>query len=202
MAAQITESVPEPRPERSCRVTAHPQRLVRRCGGVACRDDAVVVDAGERLVGEQPAECVGAEPAGRASSGTPKPAVQMVSALHGTTPSARTTASGRTSLTASPSSTVTPCRDSHLVTDRRPGALNVGARGPLHTSVTLRPYPASSAAVLMPVNPPPTTVTGASPGNSSSTARSRRAGSNSAMGKANSAAPGTDDGTAPVLPTA
>jgi hypothetical protein len=60
----------------------------------------------------------------------------------------------------------------------------------------------SSAAVSIPAGPPPTAVTGASRGNSSSLARSRCADSNSAMGKANSAAPDTDDGIAAMLPTA
>lgn len=54
----------------------------------------------------------------------------------------------------------------------------------------------------MPVKPPPTTTTGAPAGNSSSLARSRSADSNSAMGRANSTAPGTEDGVAAVLPTA
>lgn len=97
-------------------------------------------------------------PLAAASSGTPKPAVQIVSALGSTPPSARTTASCRTPLTDAASSTATPCRDSHVAMYRRPGALNVGARARPHTSVTLRPCPASSAAVSMPVKPPPATV--------------------------------------------
>ena len=64
------------RAERSGGLAAHPQRLARRCRRIAGRDDAVVVDAGQRLVGEQPAERVGAQPAVRgqlrhAESGRP-----------------------------------------------------------------------------------------------------------------------------------
>ena len=97
--------------ERDRRLAAHPQRQVRRGRRIAGGDDARVVDAGQRLVGEQAADarrCV--RPLRAARSGTPKPAVQIVTALGSPRPSASTTASGSTSVTVAPgpSMTVTP----------------------------------------------------------------------------------------------
>jgi hypothetical protein len=62
--------------ERSGGLTAHPEGLAGRCRRIAGRDDAFVIDAGERLVSEEPAERVSAQPAVRgelrnAESGRP-----------------------------------------------------------------------------------------------------------------------------------
>ncbi len=143
-----------------------------------------VVDAGQRLVGEQPAQRVGAQSAGR---GQLRHAEARRPDGHRARSAPRrrrtTTASGATSVTTSASSTVTPCLAQPLG-DRigGPARDSDGASCPPHTSVTLRPCSASSAAVSMPVSPAPTTVTGASGCSSSSLARSRCAYSNSAMG--------------------
>ena len=51
------------RAERDRGLAAHPQRLVGRCGGIPGSDDARIVDAGQRFVGEQPAQRIGAKPA-------------------------------------------------------------------------------------------------------------------------------------------
>ena len=101
-------------------------------------------------------------PLAAASSGTPNPAVQMVTRLGSAEPSASTTEFGRTSATAAVSRTVTPCRFSHLAIDRLPGSDSDGASRPPQTRVTARPCSASSAAVSIPVSPAPTTVTAAS----------------------------------------
>ena len=137
-------------------LAAHPQRQARRRGRVAGGDDAGVVDAGQRLVGEQPAQRVGAQPAAggqlrarriRRSRSSPRWAALR--------PSASTTASGAHlgHRRAGPSSTVDASRASHLATDRRPGSLRDGPSTPPQTSVTVRPCSASSAAVSMPVRP-------------------------------------------------
>ncbi len=90
----------------------------------------------------------------------------MVAALGSTTPSVSTTSSQRTSATATDSSTLTRRRRSRLATERRPRLLSDGPSTGPQTRVTGRPPSASSEAVSIPVNPPPTTVMGAGSGRS------------------------------------
>ena len=99
-----------------------------------------------------------------ARSGTPKPAVQIVTALAIVRPSARITESGRTSVAVEPgpSMMVTPSRFSLLAAARRPRAWRYGPRTPPQTRVTRRPSSANSAATSSPVGPAPITVIGAS----------------------------------------
>ena len=144
-------------------LAAHPQRLARRCGRVAGGHDAGVVDAGQRLVGEQPAERVGAQPAagGQVRHAEPgRPDRHRAGQLATVGEHYRVRAHlghhrGRRARRrrASPAA----WRPS-----ARPGSLRYGPSRPPHTSVTTRPCSASSAAVSMPVGPAPTTVTGAS----------------------------------------
>ncbi len=122
------------------------------------------------------------KPLRAAKSGTPKPAVHTVTALRSSEPSMSRTAPGATASTTAVSRTSTPSLRSHLATERRPAALNDGPSTPPQTNVTRRPCSASSEAVSMPVNPAPTTTTGASGCSSPSACCSRSACSNSAMG--------------------
>ena len=78
-------------------------------------------------------------PLAAARSGTPKPAVQIVTALGRTAPSAKTTASGRTSVTTSVSSTATPQPGQHL--GDRPTA-RLGQRRPQLTAADQRDFAA------------------------------------------------------------
>ena len=144
-----------------------------------------------------------ASPLRVARSGTPNPAVQIVSALASWRPSASCTARRRTSVTFAPgpSMTVTPSLRMRLATALRAGLLRYGPSTPPHTNVTAYPSSPSSAAVSIPVGPAPTTVTGASDGSAATAARRGSAYSNSETGWANSAAPGTVSAPA-LLPTA
>ncbi len=153
-------------------------------------------------VSRRPAESV-VSPLCAASSGTPNPAVQTVTSLGSSRPSARRTASRVTDVTLEPgpSRTVTPSAANRLTAVRRARGWRYGPSTPPQARVTRRPCWASSAAVSMPVGPPPTTVTGAVAGVPLRTDRSFRAASRVATGWANSASPGTR-GAAPTLPTA
>src|SRR5690606_25785970 len=133
------------RPERCGRPAAHRQGRTGGRDGVTGADDAVVVHAGERLVGEE-----AAAPVRRQAPGT-GPA--------GGAPSSRTTGAGRTARTARGSRTSTPSPASWAAMVRRARPPRVGASRPPQTIRTARPAAASSAAVSMPVGPPPTTVT-------------------------------------------
>ena len=62
-------------------LTTHPERQVRRGRRITGRDDALVIDARQRLIGEQAPHGVGGEAAAAARSGTPNPAVQIVTSL-------------------------------------------------------------------------------------------------------------------------
>jgi hypothetical protein len=84
-------------------VRAHPERADRWSGRDGGRDNAIAVDAGQRLVGQRPAERVRRSPLTAARSGTSNPMLQIVSALVRTEPSASTTESARTSSTDSSS---------------------------------------------------------------------------------------------------
>ena len=119
-----------------------------------------------------------------ARSGTPNPAVQMVTVLGSSRPSLSRTASRVTAVTVAsgPSSTVTPSWASRLATERRPRGCRYGPSTSPQTRVTVRPSSASSAAVSMPVGPAPTTVTAAVAGAASTTDRSRCASSRLAIG--------------------
>ena len=127
-----------------------------------------------------------------ARSGTPKPAVQIVTALGSVRPPLSWTASPVTAVTVAPTpcKTVTPSAAIRRATARRPRGCRYGPSTSPHTRVTARPASASSAAVSMPVGPAPTTVTGAVSGVAPSTGRSRCASSREAIGYACSAAPG------------
>jgi hypothetical protein len=137
-----------------------------------------------------------------ARSGTPKPAVQMVTMLGSEWPSRSVTASRVTRVTfaSGPSSTVTPSLASPLAIERRTRGCKFGPSTSPQTRVTVRPSSVSSAAVSIPVAPAPTTVTAVVAGAASMTGRSRPESSRVAMGQAKSAAPGTL-GLALPLPT-
>ncbi len=169
--------------ERDRGLAAHPQRLVRRRSGVAGRHDAGIVHAGQCLIGEQPAERIGAKSAAggqirhaearrphRHRAGQRGPVVQY----HRVGADLARPLRSRARRLQGGAATWPPNGGrAGSVTDpairRRPG-------------VTGRPCSASSDAVSMPVNPAPTTVTGALGCSSSNTARSRSAYSNSAIG--------------------
>ena len=151
------------RAQRARRLAAHPQRLARRRGAVARGHDAGVVDAGQRLVGEQPAQRVGAQSAGggqlrhaeaRRPDGHRARAHGAVGEHH------RVRADLRHHVGLEH-------RDAHACASTwrptvGPRSDSDGASSPPQTNVTLRPCSASSEAVSMPVSPAPTTVTGAS----------------------------------------
>ena len=163
------------RAERPRGLAAHPERPVRRRRRVPGRDDALVVHAGQRLVGEQAAQGVGAQPAAGgqiryAEAGGPDGhrarQLAAVAELHGIAaspghPARRALEHGHPEL-GQPAG--------HR---RRPRGCRYGPSTPPQTRVTARPGSASSAAVSMPVGPAPTTVTGAVAGAASRTARSR-----------------------------
>ncbi|MBE1604489.1 hypothetical protein HEB94_001337 [Actinopolymorpha pittospori] len=119
-----------------------------------------------------------------ARSGTPNPAVQMVTVLGSSRPSRSRTASAVTAVTVEPgpSTTVTPSVASRWATKRRGRGCRYGPSTPPQTRVTARPSSASSAAVSIPVGPAPTTVTTAVAGAASRTGRNRCASSRLAIG--------------------